>query len=136
MSPMGGSSKCWAIGVHPFQVTTCTIRAAGNSRPRSACWSIPCATGARRKAATHIAEGSDRAAGALIPSAFALRGVSQAVAQPAVASLPEVRQGMPEDLRGAVFPMPTATESGRRIDEGDELGDVNRQPIAIRCSVD
>ena len=31
----GSLFKCWRIGVHPFQVTTCTIRAAGNSRPPS-----------------------------------------------------------------------------------------------------
>ena len=41
-----GSSKCWMIGVRLFQATIYTIRAAGNSRRPSPCWSMRCDTAA------------------------------------------------------------------------------------------
>jgi hypothetical protein len=76
------------------------------------------------------------AQGTLIRSAFALRGVSQAVAQPASEIAPAVDLPASPAALQAAEPLPTAAEHGGRVGEGDELGDVNRRPIAIRRSVD
>ncbi len=43
ISPTDGSSGCSPTGARPFRATTSTIRAAGNPRRPSPCWSMRCA---------------------------------------------------------------------------------------------
>jgi len=68
--------------------------------------------------------------GALIPSAFALRGVSQPIAPPASEITPAIDLPAPPAALQAAEPLPTAAEHGGRVGEGDELGDINRRAVA------
>ena len=72
--------------------------------------------------------------GALI-RLFALRGVSQAVAQPAPEIAPAVDLPAAPAAIQAPEPPPAAAEHGGRVDERHELVDVNRHTLTIRALV-
>ena len=68
--------------------------------------------------------------GALI-RLFALRGVSQAVAQPAPEIAPTIDLPAAPAAFQATHPLAAAAEPCGRVSEGDELVDVDRRPVAI-----
>jgi thiamine pyrophosphate-dependent acetolactate synthase large subunit-like protein len=67
---------------------------------------------------------------------FALRGVSQPIAPPASEIAPAVDLPASPAASQAAEPLPSAAEPGRRIDEVDELINVDRRAVAVRRPVD